>query len=63
MDKAPATLAEALAHIEELNKTVWLMKKQVADETAEKYAAYSRIVELKQQLSKLQSGNVNHQLD
>jgi len=53
MDNTPTTLAEALAEIKMLEQTVWLMKRQLADETAEKYAAYARIVELRRELDNI----------
>jgi hypothetical protein len=53
MDNTPTTLAEALAEIKMLEQTVWLMKRQLADETSEKYAAYARIVELRRELDNI----------
>ena len=53
MRDLPQTLEQAHALIRELEKTVALMKRQLADETAEKYAAYTRIVELKRQLDSI----------
>jgi hypothetical protein len=38
------------ARIKQLEHTVELLKKQIAEEVSEKYAAYQRIVELKEQL-------------
>lgn len=50
MQDLPQSLEQAHALIRELEETVALMKRQMADETAEKYAAYARIVELRRQL-------------
>lgn len=53
MREQPQTLEQALELIKQLEHTVWLMKRQVADETAEKYAAYARIVELRRLLDSM----------
>jgi len=46
------TLEQALKKIEVLESTVQMLKRQIADETAQRYAAYQRIVELQEELHK-----------
>lgn len=51
MNTRPQNLEQALIQIEYLENTIALMKKQIAQETAERYGAYQRIVQLRQQLT------------
>lgn len=50
-----SNLQQAQNQIRCLENVIELMKKQIAQETAERYAAYQKIAELQAKLSKIDS--------